>query len=61
MFPLVEALSPIISKVLDLIPDPNARAKAENEMQASLLKFAADQAAKEEEKATLKYRQEFFD
>ena len=47
MFPLVEALSPIISKVLDLIPDPNARAKAENEMQASLIKYAADQAAQQ--------------
>jgi hypothetical protein len=47
MFPLVEALAPIIGKVLDLIPDPNARAKAEAEMQANLVKFAAEQAAQQ--------------
>jgi len=47
MFPLVEALTPIIGKVLDLIPDPNARAKAEAEMQANLIKFAAEQAAQQ--------------
>lgn len=49
MIPLLEGLSPIISKLLDLIPDPNARAKAEVEMQASLMKFAADQAAQQSE------------
>jgi hypothetical protein len=44
MFPLLEALTPIVSKVLDLIPDPNARQKAQMEMQAQLVTLAAQQA-----------------
>ncbi|CAB4124632.1 Holin of 3TMs, for gene-transfer release [uncultured Caudovirales phage] len=44
MFPLLEALTPIVSKVLDLIPDPNARQKAQMEMQAQLVQLAAQQA-----------------
>jgi hypothetical protein len=47
MFPLLEALTPIVSKVLDLIPDPNARQKAQMEMQAQLVQLAADQAAQQ--------------
>ncbi|CAB4122471.1 Holin of 3TMs, for gene-transfer release [uncultured Caudovirales phage] len=49
MFPLLEALTPIVSKVLDLIPDPNARARAEAEMQAQLITLAAQQAQQQSE------------
>jgi hypothetical protein len=44
MFPLLEALTPIVGKLLDLIPDPNARQKAQMEMQAQLVTLAAQQA-----------------
>ena len=33
---LLSGITPIVSKVLDLIPDPNAKARAEAEMQAEL-------------------------
>lgn len=42
--PIIETLLPIINKVLDLIPDPNAKQKAQAEMQAALLDMAAKQA-----------------
>jgi len=46
---LLSGLTPIVSKVLDLIPDPNAKARAEAEMQAELLKYAAEQSAQQSE------------
>jgi hypothetical protein len=46
---LLSGLTPIVSKVLDLIPDPNAKARAEAEMQAELLKYAAEQSAQQAE------------
>jgi hypothetical protein len=46
---LISGLTPIVSKVLDLIPDPNAKARAEAEMQAELLKYAAEQSAQQSE------------
>ena len=46
---LLSGLTPIISKVLDLIPDANAKAKAQAEMQEELLKYAADQSAQQSE------------
>lgn len=44
MIPLVTTLLPLINKVLDLIPDQNAKAKAQAEMQSALLDMAAKQA-----------------
>lgn len=41
---LIGGITPIVSKVLDLIPDPNAKARAEAEMQAKLMEYAAQQA-----------------
>lgn len=41
---LIAGISPIVSKVLDLIPDPNAKQRAELEMQAKLMEYAAQQA-----------------
>ena len=46
---LLSGLTPIVNKVLDLIPDPNAKARAEAEMQAELLKYAAEQSAQQSE------------
>jgi hypothetical protein len=46
---LLSGLTPIVSKVLDLIPDPNAKARAEAEMQVELLKYAAEQSAQQSE------------
>jgi hypothetical protein len=46
---LISGLTPIVSKVLDLIPDPNVKARAEAEMQAELLKYAAEQSAQQSE------------
>jgi Holin of 3TMs, for gene-transfer release len=44
MIPIVATLLPIVNKVLDLIPDPNAKQKAQMEMQAALLEMSAKQA-----------------
>jgi hypothetical protein len=44
---LLSGITPIVNKVLDLIPDPNAKARAEAEMQAELLKYAAAQDAQQ--------------
>ena len=44
MIPLLQTLLPIVNKVLDLIPDPKAREKAQAEMQSALLDMAAKQA-----------------
>ncbi len=44
MLPIIETLLPIVNKVLDLIPDPNAKQKAQMEMQAALLEMSAKQA-----------------
>ena len=44
MIPLLQTLLPIVNKVLDLIPDQNAREKAQAEMQSALLDMAAKQA-----------------
>ena len=44
MLPIVATLLPIVNKILDLIPDPNAKQKAQMEMQAALLDMAAKQA-----------------
>jgi hypothetical protein len=44
MIPIVATLLPIVDKVLDLIPDPNAKQKAQMEMQAALLEMSAKQA-----------------
>jgi hypothetical protein len=44
MLPIVATLLPIVNKVLDLIPDPNAKQKAQMEMQAALLEMSAKQA-----------------
>lgn len=49
MFPWIEALTPIIGKLVDLIPDPNARQKALLETQAQLVKIASEQAAQQSE------------
>ena len=46
---LLSGITPIVNKVLDLIPDPNAKARAEAEMQAELLKYAAEQSAQQSE------------
>ncbi len=37
MFPLLDALTPIINKVLDFIPDPKAKAEAAAKAQQALL------------------------
>jgi hypothetical protein len=46
---LISGLTPIVSKVLDLIPDANAKARAEAQMQTELLKYAAEQSAQQSE------------
>lgn len=46
---IINGVSPIIGKVLDLIPDKNARQRAELEMQASLMKYAAEQGQQQAE------------
>lgn len=46
---LLSGITPIVNKVLDLIPDPNAKARAEAEMQSELLKYAAEQSAQQSE------------
>jgi hypothetical protein len=46
---LLSGITPIVNKVLDLIPDPNAKARAEAEMQAELLKYAAEQSSQQSE------------
>lgn len=44
---LISGITPIISKVLDLIPDPNAKQRAQLEMQAELMKYAAEQGGQQ--------------
>jgi Holin of 3TMs, for gene-transfer release len=44
---LISGLTPIISKVLDLIPDPNAKQHAQLELQAKLMEYAAQQGAEQ--------------
>lgn len=44
---IISGVSPIIGKLLDLIPDKNARQRAELEMQAALMKYAAEQGAQQ--------------
>jgi hypothetical protein len=44
---LLGGITPIITKVLSYIPDPAARQAAELQMQADMLKFAAEQGAQQ--------------
>lgn len=46
---LLGGVTPIINKVLSYIPDPAARQAAELQMQADMLKFAAEQGAQQAE------------
>lgn len=46
---IITGVTPIIGKLLDLIPDKNARQRAELEMQAALMKYAAEQGAQQAE------------
>jgi len=46
---LISGITPILSKVLDLIPDPNAKQRAEMEMQARLMEYAAQQSIAQSE------------
>jgi hypothetical protein len=39
---LIPGLTPVVKKLVDLIPDPNARAKAAAEAQSELLKVVAE-------------------
>ncbi len=39
---LIPGLAPVVQKLVDLIPDPNARAKAAAEAQSELLRVVAD-------------------
>lgn len=39
---LIPGLAPVVQKLVDLIPDPNARAKAAAEAQAELLRVVSD-------------------
>lgn len=41
---LISGLTPIVSKILDFIPDPAQKQRAELEMQTRLAEFAAQQA-----------------
>lgn len=41
---LISGLTPIVSKILDFIPDPAQKQRAELEMQTKLAEFAAQQA-----------------
>ncbi len=41
---LIGGLTPIVSKLLDFIPDPAQKQRAELEMQRQLMEFAAQQA-----------------
>jgi len=41
---LITGITPIVSKILDLIPDPNAKQHAQLEMQAKLMEYAAQQS-----------------
>jgi len=46
---LLGGIAPIVNKVLDFIPDPNAKQRAELEMQAELMKYAAEQSQQQAE------------
>lgn len=46
---LIGGLTPIINKVLDFIPDPAQKQRAELEMQKQLMEFAAKQAEQQTE------------
>ena len=46
---LISALSPVVSKVLDMIPDPNARQKAQAELEAQIFKATVEQNAQQSE------------
>lgn len=46
---ILGGITPIINKVLSYIPDPAARQAAELQMQADMLKFAAEQGAQQAE------------
>lgn len=46
---IITGVTPIIGRLLDLIPDKNARQRAELEMQAALMKYAAEQGAQQAE------------
>ena len=46
---MLGGITPIINKVLSYIPDPAARQAAELQMQADMLKFAAEQGAQQAE------------
>ena len=46
LLPILDVIAPVVNKVLDMIPDPNARQRAELQMQSELL-----QAITEHDKA----------
>lgn len=43
MIPLLDAITPVVNKVLDLIPDPKQRAEAQAQLMASLQSWDAQQ------------------
>lgn len=49
MLPILTAAMPIIEKLLDFIPDPAQRQRAELEMQAKLMELSAQQAQQQSE------------
>lgn len=46
---IITGVTPILGRLLDLIPDKNARQRAELEMQAALMRYAAEQGAQQAE------------